>query len=60
LLHPSTEIHDRSLQCIGDGPSLYKGVRSEIGWYFGEDLLKELDAVEAIVHGVLATERVAK
>jgi NAD-dependent dihydropyrimidine dehydrogenase PreA subunit len=30
LLHPSNEIADRSLQCIGDGPTLYEGVRSEI------------------------------
>ncbi len=30
LLHPSNEIEDRSLQCIDDGPTLYKGVRSEI------------------------------
>jgi Fe-S-cluster containining protein len=57
LLHPSNEIHDRSLQCIGDGPTLYKGVRSEIGWYFGDSLLRELDAVE---DGVLASGRVAK
>jgi NAD-dependent dihydropyrimidine dehydrogenase PreA subunit len=47
LLHPSNEIQDRSLQCIDDGPSLYKGVRGEIGWYFGEDLLSELDELEA-------------
>jgi hypothetical protein len=57
LLHPSNEIHDRSLQCIGDGPTLYKGVRSEIGWYFGDALLRELDAVE---DGVLAGGRAAK
>jgi len=57
LLHPSNEIHDRSLQCIGDGPTLYKGVRSEIGWYFGDALLSELDAVE---DGVLASGRAAK
>jgi hypothetical protein len=57
LLHPSNEIHDRSLQCIGDGPTLYQGVRSEIGWYFGGALLTELDGVE---DGVLATGRAAK
>src|SRR5262249_49743575 len=27
LLHPSTEIVDRSLRCWGDGPTLYRGVR---------------------------------
>ncbi|HLK38976.1 MAG TPA: hypothetical protein VKU41_19580 [Polyangiaceae bacterium] len=47
LLHPSTEIVDRSLQCIDDGPTLYRGVRDEIGWYFGPELVAELDAIEA-------------
>ena len=47
LLHPSNEIEDRSLQCIDDGPSLYRGVRDEIAWYFGDALVSELDALEA-------------
>ena len=47
LLHPSNEILDRSLQCIDDGPTLYKGVRSEIEWYFGAELVAELDGIEA-------------
>jgi hypothetical protein len=46
LLHPSNEISDRSLQCYGDGPTLYRGVRGEIGWYFGKPLVDELDALE--------------
>jgi hypothetical protein len=57
LLHPSNEIHDRSLQCIDDGPTLYQGVRGEIGWYFGNLLLAELDELE---DGVLAAGRAAK
>ncbi len=47
LLHPSTEIADRSLRCIDDGPTLYRGVRSEVEWYFGPELVGELDALEA-------------
>jgi len=47
LLHPSNEILDRSLQCYGDGPTLYQGVRDEVGWYFGKDLVAELDGMEA-------------
>jgi hypothetical protein len=47
LLHPSNEIVDRSLQCIDDGPTVYRGIRSEIAWYFGEALVAELDALEA-------------
>jgi hypothetical protein len=46
LLHPSNEIEDRSLQCWGDGPTLYQGVRGEIEWYFGAGLVAELDALE--------------
>jgi hypothetical protein len=57
LLHPSTEIEDRSLQCIDDGPTLYQGVRSEIEWYFGGALVAELDALEK---GVLASGPAAK
>jgi hypothetical protein len=46
LLHASNEIVDRSLQCIDDGPTLYQGVRFEIAWYFGPELVRELDEVE--------------
>jgi hypothetical protein len=49
LLHPATEIKDGTLQCAGDGPTLYRGIRSEIPWYFGHDLVAELDAIEAAV-----------
>jgi len=49
LLHPSNEIVDRSLQCIDDGPTLYRGVRDEVTWYFGPDLVVELDRFEAEV-----------
>lgn len=48
LLHPSNEIADRSLQCIDDGPSLYRGVRDEIAWYFGAALVAELDGLEGL------------
>jgi hypothetical protein len=47
LLHPSNEIVDRSLQCIDDGPTLYRGVRDEVDWYFGTELVVELDRFEA-------------
>ena len=51
LLHPSTEIQDRSLRCYADGPTLYEGVRGEIGWYFGAGLVAELDALAGILPG---------
>jgi hypothetical protein len=48
LLHPSREIEDRSLACYADGPTLYRGVRSEIDWYFGLELVDELDGLERV------------
>jgi hypothetical protein len=56
LLHASNEILDRSLQCIDDGPTLYRGVRGEIGWYFGRAVVAELDDFER----ALADRAVAK
>ena len=57
LLHASSEIEDRSLQCYGDGPTVYRGVRGEIAWYFGPCLVQELDGLES---QDLAVVRVAK
>ena len=61
LLHPSNEIVDRSLQCIDDGPTVYRGIRDEIGWYFGAELVRELDELEeAVLAGSLAKSAPAK
>jgi hypothetical protein len=57
LLHSSNEIVDRSLLCIDDGPSVYRGIREEIAWYFGADLVEELDGLE---HGPLAETAMSK
>jgi hypothetical protein len=57
LLHPSNEIADRTLQCIDDGPTLYRGARAEVAWYFGGGLVAELDAIEL---GALAGSPEAK
>lgn len=43
VLMPSTEVLDGSLICAGDGPTCYEGVRSELFYYFGEALIRELD-----------------
>ena len=43
LLHPSYEVLDKSLICLKEGPSLYRGVRNEIAYYFGIELVDELD-----------------
>ena len=47
VLYPAIEVDDGSLICLDTGPTLYRGVRDELGYYFGEGLLHALDAVEA-------------
>lgn len=46
LLHPSDEVHDGTLVCMGETyPSLYEGARDELAFYFGGALVAELDAL---------------
>lgn len=47
VLYPAIEVDDRSLICLDTGPTLYRGVRDELRYYFGEELLLALDAIEA-------------
>lgn len=42
-LVPSPEAVDGSLVCAGSGSTLYDGARRELLWYFGADLVDELD-----------------
>jgi Fe-S-cluster containining protein len=51
LLHPSDEVNDRTLACLGSGPTVYRGARHEIDHYFGAGLVSELDAIERDVLG---------
>lgn len=46
VLLPSIETIDRSLACAGPGGTLYRGARSDLLWYFGEELVAELDRME--------------
>lgn len=45
-LHASDEATDDELVCLGPGPTLYRGARSELLHYFGEGLVAELDRIE--------------
>jgi tetratricopeptide (TPR) repeat protein len=45
LLHPSSEVRLKELACLGPGKTLYQGIREEIGYYFGEELVEELDSL---------------
>jgi len=48
VLVPSGEVIDRSLACAGSGPTLYRGARDELTYYFGEGLTAGLDALEQL------------
>ena len=48
LLSPATEVDDKTLRCLGKGRSLYAGARSELQYYFGPELISELDALETV------------
>ena len=45
VLVASSEVHDRSLACGGQGQSVYEGTRGELEYYFGQDFVAELDAL---------------
>ncbi|MBU6297993.1 MAG: hypothetical protein KGJ79_16850 [Alphaproteobacteria bacterium] len=47
VLVPSPEVVDGSLVCSGRGPSIYEGVRDEIAYFFGDELVGALDALWA-------------
>jgi hypothetical protein len=46
LLCPADEVVDRTLVCSGVGPTLYRGLRHELAYYFGEAFLQECDRLE--------------
>lgn len=48
VLCPAREAAEEELVCLRTGPTLYRGVRSEIAYYFGPELVAELDRLEAI------------
>jgi Fe-S-cluster containining protein len=56
VLFPSAETIDGSLQCLGPGPTLYQGAREDVRYYFGSDLVAELDAVDTRVRAGERTE----
>jgi hypothetical protein len=51
LLCPSDEITDGELVCMNQGPTVYRGARPEIQYYFGDACVAALDRMEAAVRG---------
>jgi hypothetical protein len=45
VLHASNEVVDGSLACYDTGPTCYQGARDELLYYFGPELVAELDAL---------------
>ncbi|MCI0708336.1 MAG: hypothetical protein L0Y80_12730 [Ignavibacteriae bacterium] len=48
-LVPAVEIDDKSLVCLDSGETLYRGVREEVRYYFGDAIIDELDELERTV-----------
>ncbi len=59
VLCPAEEIEDGTLVCMDTGPTIYRGVRDELRYYFGTELVDALDAVEATVPAPVEQRREA-
>jgi hypothetical protein len=46
-LGAALEASDGTLVCLDSGPTLYRGQRGEIEYYFGTSLVRALDKIEA-------------
>lgn len=46
----SEELAEGSLVCAGDGPTAYEMARAELAYYFGDELVAELDVVAQAEH----------
>lgn len=55
-LAPADEIEDNDMICLTAGPTCYQSARADLAYYFGAELVQELDAV---AKKVLAESEVA-
>jgi Fe-S-cluster containining protein len=46
ILYLAAEMDDKSLVCAGPGYSAYQAMKSELEYYFGRELVEELDGIE--------------
>jgi Fe-S-cluster containining protein len=49
VFHPGLEVSDGSLACLGPGPTVYRAARNDILYYFGDEVVAELDTLEVRV-----------
>ena len=47
VLCPADEVQDGTLVCLETGPTLYRGVRESLRYYFGDELVTDLDRIES-------------
>lgn len=47
----SEELGDGTLACAGEGPTAYEMARPELAYYFGDDLVAELDRLAIVANG---------
>lgn len=60
ILYAADEVEEGSLVCVDQGPSVYRGIRSELRYYFGDALIAELDALAEIEEAVPAARLVRR
>jgi len=47
-LIPALEFEESELICIGPGPTIYQSAKDDLRYYFGDEIVAELDAVEGL------------
>ena len=45
VLAPADEVDDRTLVCVGDGETLFEGLRGELEYYFGDTAVRALETL---------------
>ena len=55
-LCPQNVVLDKSLVCGSEGVTLYRSQRGELLWLFGQELVDELDAIEAQTLATMSRE----
>ena len=48
LLHAMDEVEDATLVCLDQGKPIFRTARAELRYYFGEELVTELDSHERV------------
>lgn len=48
VLCAAEDVADGTLVCLDTGPTLYRGQREELRYYFGDDFVQALDEMEAL------------